>query len=130
MAVRRWVISLAGVAGMASWGAFADPIMECPGGSQVEIGKCLSETAERATLSLQTALDIARDAASELDNVTGRVSALPALEKSHAAWAEYLQSHCDYVGATFGGGSGTRHAIHACRIELTRERVNQLMGSL
>ena len=64
---------------------------------------------------------------STVDDVTGRTVALPALEKAQAAWLAYRAIHCDYVGATFGGGSGTGIGINSCRIELGRSRAELLM---
>ena len=63
--------------------------------------------------------------AKELDDVTGRTVALPALEKAQAAWSAYRDTHCDYVGATFGGGSGTGIGINSCKIELARSRAER-----
>jgi uncharacterized protein YecT (DUF1311 family) len=115
---------------LSASGVLSDPMMECPGGSQVEIGNCLAKTEELTDLSLQTALEISKNAATELDSVTGRSVALPAHESGQKAWVAYHDAHCEYIGATFGGGSGTGLAIRACRIELTRDRVDRLMGAL
>lgn len=110
--------------------AWADPALECPGGSQVEIGDCLARTEGRVDQALAIALGFARQAAEELDQTTQRAMAVPALDRAQAAWLAYRDAQCDYVGATFGGGSGTGQAIRACRIERGRERVDQLMRRL
>ena len=109
--------------------ASADPALECSsnGGSQVEIGRCLAEVEKNVDLALEIALEFATDAAKELDNVKGRAVAVPALEAGQAAWSDYRDKHCEYVGATFGGGSGTGIAIRNCRIELGRARADELM---
>ncbi len=65
--------------------------------------------------------------AQELDTVTGRKVAVPALEAGQAAWVAYRDLHCEFVGATFGGGSGTGAAIRGCRIELGRARADALL---
>ncbi|MGR3761404.1 lysozyme inhibitor LprI family protein [Roseobacteraceae bacterium NS-SX3] len=112
-----------------AFSAAADPSLECSGaGSQVEIGTCLAADAQRVEEALAVALDIARDSAAELDEVTGRASALPALEQSQSAWTGYRDAHCEAVGASFGGGSGTGIAIQSCRISLGRARVEQLIS--
>ena len=90
--------------------ARADPATECGGASQVEIGA-----------------GFAMDAARALDEITERTLALPALEASQSAWSAYRDAHCDYVGATFGGGSGTGIGIDSCRIELGRARAADLL---
>lgn len=109
--------------------ASADPTMECStnGGSQVEIGRCVAEVEDTVDLALEVALEFAMDAAKELDDVTGREVAVPALDAGQAAWSEYRDKHCEYVGSTFGGGSGTGIAIRGCRIELGRVRTDELM---
>ena len=109
--------------------ALADPVMECSGqsSSQVETGQCLQKTSEGAEQALKSSLGFAMAAAGELDKVTGRPEATPALEAAQAAWSDYRQKHCDFVGTTFGGGSGTGIAILGCRIELARARTSVLM---
>lgn len=105
----------------------ADPVLECSGASsQVETGACVGEAATRVDLAVDLAYGFAMDAAKELDDVTGRSDATEALEAGQSAWAAYREAHCDFVGATFGGGSGTGIAITACRAELGRARIAEL----
>ena len=105
----------------------ADPATECVGSSQIEIGACVAETLERVDATIDIYLGFAMTSAEELDEVTGRVVAVPALEAGQAAWAACRDAHCDYVGATFGGGSGAGIGINSCRIELGRDRATELM---
>lgn len=105
----------------------ADPASECGGASQVEIGACVSDTLQRVDATVALYLGFAKTSAQELDNVTGRAVAVPALEAAQVAWSAYRDQHCDYVGATFGGGSGTGIGIESCRIELGRDRAEELM---
>jgi uncharacterized protein YecT (DUF1311 family) len=105
----------------------ADPATECGGSSQVEIGACVAETLQRVDQTIDVFLGFAMRSAEELDEVTGRSVTVPALEAAQAAWSSYRLAHCDYVGATFGGGSGTGIAINSCKIELGRERAEELM---
>lgn len=107
--------------------ALADPATECGGASQVEIGACVAETLDRVDAAMAIYLGFAVRSAEELDEVTGRRVALPALEAGQAAWSAYRDAHCEFVGATFGGGSGTRIGINSCRIELGRDRAKELM---
>lgn len=108
---------------------FADPALECgiANGSQVEIGNCVGDAERRVETTIALALGFASDAATELDQITGRDTSLNALIAGQAAWAEYRDQHCEFIGTTFVGGSGTGIAITACRIELGRERVDALM---
>lgn len=105
--------------------ALADPASECgfTNASQVEIADCVAQ-AERVTdLSVNQAYSFVLAAAKELDDVSsGDVSSVTALEAGQEAWLQYRDHHCDFVGATFGGGSGTGIAIRSCRVELSRER--------
>lgn len=109
--------------------ALADPSMECPGGSQIEIGACVSAMLEAVDGAVVEALGYARTSADGLDSETGRVVARPALEAAQAAWSAYRDAQCDFVGAGFGGGSGTGIAITGCRVEMGRARVAELLDA-
>lgn len=107
----------------------ADPSLECSNaGSQVEIGACVKGAADRVDAALVFAQEIAMASAQELDEVTGRAAAVPALNTSQETWVAYREAQCNAVGASFGGGSGTGIAIQSCMIELGRARVKELMG--
>ena len=110
--------------------AHADPSFECSiaSSSQVETADCLAETEDRVSQVLEVTFQIATDSATELDEVTGRDVVLPALNASQAAWEAYRDAHCEHIGATYGGGSGTGIAIQACRVELTRTRITALLS--
>lgn len=110
--------------------AAADPSMECSteSASQVEIGDCLAKTEQRVDTAMAQALSFAMAAATDLDKVTGRASSVPALTSAQAVWSTYRDQHCDFVGTTFGGGSGTGIAIRSCRITLGRARTDDLMN--
>lgn len=109
--------------------ASADPSLECSiaSGSQVETGTCLEAMTKSADAAMEAALVFARNSAKALDEATGRTVVIPALEAGQTAWSQYRDKHCEYVGSTFGGGSGTGIAIQSCRIELTRQRTTELM---
>lgn len=107
--------------------ALADPTLECPGPSQVETGACLAETLVRAEAALELALGFAASAASDLDSEMGSTRSLDALVAAQAAWDAYRAAHCEHIGTTWGGGSGTGIAITACRITLARERTEALL---
>ena len=109
--------------------AQADPSLECSigRGSQVEIADCVAKAEATVDGAVELALSFARKAAEELDGATGRVVAVPALESGQMAWSTYRDQHCEFVGATFGGGSGTGIAIRSCRVDLDRARVEELM---
>ncbi|MCA0043839.1 lysozyme inhibitor LprI family protein [Celeribacter litoreus] len=112
--------------------ALADPSLECSLdlGSQVEIAGCVGEAEDKATRAMELMLGFARASAQDLDTQTGRDVALPALEASQSAWEAYRDAQCDYVGAGFGGGSGTGIAIRSCKVELTRARTAEIETQL
>ncbi|GAA6161787.1 hypothetical protein NBRC116589_39610 [Ruegeria sp. HU-ET01832] len=108
--------------------ASADPALEClDAGSQVEIGACVGAMEDRVNQAIDASYDIAMQSAKELDDVTGRVVAVPALDSAQTAWLAYRDAQCEAVGASFGGGSGTGIGITACRVELGRARVDELL---
>ena len=115
---------------LTPFGASADPAMECDGTSQVEIRQCLDETLARADAAVDEAFSFALTSAAETDEATGRASVVPALYASQSAWETFRESQCDYVGSTYGGGSGTGIAILACRITEARARTTELMSGL
>lgn len=120
----RWILFFVAV----PFGALADPTLECAdAGSQVEIGACVREVESRVDDALTAAYGFAADAAGELDRVTGRAAALPALEAAQSAWSAYRDAQCEAVGASYGGGSGTGVAITSCRVDLGRIRVTELL---
>jgi len=110
--------------------ALADPAGECGGGSQVEIADCVALQEDAAEQSMQTILGFARASAAELDEITERSVTLPALEAAQTAWETYRAAQCDFIGSTYGGGSGTGIAIRSCRIELTRARETELRHTI
>lgn len=121
----RWLIILTAV----PFSALADPTLECPdASSQVEIGDCVSEAEKNVRAAVEVAYGIAVQTAQELDEVTGRPAALPALEAAQAAWITYRDMQCEAVGASYGGGSGTGIGITSCRVELGRARVEELLN--
>ncbi len=123
------LLSLAVIAASGSR-ALADPVLECPGESQVEVRACLSETLSRADAALTTAVGFARESAASMDELMGGTVGVEALEVGQAAWEAYRDAHCDYIGSTYGGGSGTAPAITACRITHARERIAELMAAI
>ena len=112
--------------------AAADTAMECrvQASSEVDVASCVMAQARVVDQALDQALGFARDAATDLDDVTGRDAALPALEAAQTAWTAYRDAQCRYSATLFGGGSGAGIAEGACHVAITRERIAQLMASL
>jgi len=121
-----------GIALQATSQAHADPTLECDiaNDNQVEIRNCVGAMGEVVDTTVELALGFAMESAKELDTATGRDVASKALTASQKAWNGYRDAQCEYVGSTYGGGSGTGIAIAACRIDLGRQRVSALMSGL
>ena len=129
MKVNAITLGIAGSIWMAGSVA-ADPSLECSqtATNQAEIGGCVAAQLTAVNGAVSLAYSFAETAAKNLDAVTGRAVALPALQASQAAWAAYRDRQCEYVGTTFGGGSGTGIAIDSCQVRLGRARVEALMA--
>lgn len=112
--------------------SLADAALECSlsNESQVDIGNCVAAAEGSVNAALDAALDMAREAAGDLDAASGRAASVPALKAAQAAWAAYRDAQCDFIGTTYGGGSGTGIAIHSCRVELGRARIAELMAEV
>ncbi len=112
--------------------AVADPSFECSisSSSQVETADCLANVEKTVDRTLAAALELATRSARELDEITGRELGVLALEQSQKAWTVYRDDQCEFVGTTFGGGSGTGIAIRSCRVELGRARIKELFDNL
>lgn len=109
--------------------ALADPSLECSeASSQVEIGICVQAMEDQVNRAVETSYGFAMQSAKELDDVTGRSVAQPALEAAQTAWTTYRDAQCEAIGASYGGGSGTGIAITSCRVDLGRARVDALLN--
>jgi uncharacterized protein YecT (DUF1311 family) len=123
------VIVVAGLSMLPSV-AFADPVAECQviTTNQVETGQCLTDTLVTADAVMATALENTQAAADELDHVTGRVVARPALDRAQTAWAAFRALNCEVPAAMAGGASGSGHFTLGCQIEMARARTHELQG--
>lgn len=96
-------ISIMAALVLAAGPGAASPDLECEGSSQIEIRDCVAETEMRADQAMQFSLQQAEARATELDDITGRAVALPALQAAQSAWEAYRDAECDYAGTLFGG---------------------------
>ena len=81
----------------------------------------------RVDETIKQSLGFAVEAARSLDGNTGRKVIEPALEKAQASWSAARDAQCDYVEATYAGGSGGSIANLSCCIEMGRERADLLL---
>jgi uncharacterized protein YecT (DUF1311 family) len=130
--------SFAGLIGVAllasaSAPANADSHTKCDtqSTSQVDLHGCLLKAEKEADAALKSALGNAMAAAKELDDVTApRRDVVQALTAGQDVWVQYRDKHCEYVGTTWGGGSGTGIAITRCRIDHARARSKELTDGI
>jgi uncharacterized protein YecT (DUF1311 family) len=108
--------------------ALASPVGECQAAmpTQVAVNQCLQNTLAAAQRVLDVSLTNAQAKADELDTVTGRTEARPALDQSQTDWQTFRDSNCAVPGAFAGGASGSGQFIASCAITMTRERAAEL----
>jgi uncharacterized protein YecT (DUF1311 family) len=108
--------------------ALASPVGECQAAmpTQVAVNQCLQNTLAAAQHVLDLSLTNAQQKADELDAVTGRTEARPALDQSQTDWLTFRDSNCAVRGAFAGGASGSGQFIAGCAITMTRERAAEL----
>ena len=90
------------------------------------VQRCLVDLDKEAQAALVKAEGDAGRRARDIDNVTGRVPAAPALAKSMRAFADYRKAQCDFVRAMYSKAGGAEQAQIGCMIDLTRRRVREL----
>lgn len=110
--------------------ARADPLGECwvQASDQLEVRACLESTHEISARAMEAALALATEAAAELDRITGRVEAVPALEASQQRWQVFRDDNCALRAALAAGGSGAGTFALSCEITMARERADELAG--
>ncbi|MCX7205430.1 MAG: DUF1311 domain-containing protein [Proteobacteria bacterium] len=100
--------------------------VECEAANQVLIKTCLAKLAPQAEQDRLNAEAAARAMMKNLDRATGRPEALPAFEQGTKTFRAYRQAHCAWIGKSFAGGSGAGIAELSCRIDLDRNRAEEL----
>jgi uncharacterized protein YecT (DUF1311 family) len=108
--------------------ASADPVGECQAltTNQVETGQCLQTDRGAADQVLATELDALLRRADELDRVTGRPAARPAVEASQVQWQAYREANCAVPFALAAGASGAGHFQTGCMVTMARTRAAEL----
>jgi uncharacterized protein YecT (DUF1311 family) len=108
--------------------AQASSVGECQAVSanQVAVTQCLQTTLSSADQVMGTALERLLKRADELDGVTGRVVARPAVEQSQVEWQAFRDANCAVPAALSGGASGSGQFQLGCMITMSRARANEL----
>ena len=110
-------------AGAATAGALDECLIR---NEPAAVQRCLVDLDKEAQAALVKAEGDAGKRARDIDSVTGRVPAAPALAKSMRAFNDYRKAQCDFVRAMYSTASGAEHAQLGCVIDLTRRRVREL----
>jgi len=110
--------------------ASAGPVEECQKvtATEIETGQCLQDTLSTVDSVLESAFAQAQASADELDAVTGRPVARPAVERSQSAWSNFRTINCLVPAAMAAGASGSGHFTLACQIEMGRARTDELQA--
>ena len=127
--VHRLAIAIGAVAALLhALPAHATPVSECQvtATNQVEVTRCLQATLSAADQVMGAALDRLLRRADELDGVTGRVVARPAVEGAQVAWQTFREASCAVPAALAAGASGSGQFQLGCMITMARARVADL----
>lgn len=96
----------------------------------MDMQDCLGAVLDEDRLAMAAAYDLAIAGAKETDAFNGAdaPSAVDLLERSQAAWTDYINLQCDYVTMADWGGSIRSLNYLACESDLTRARTMELGG--
>ena len=74
--------------------------------NEVAMRECLKKELQQTRDEYREALDKLTQQAGELDRVTGRNEAMPALEKANMSFDRYVSEQCRFEETMFSGGAG------------------------
>lgn len=94
--------------------------------NEVAMRECLKKELQQTRDEYREALDKLTQQAGELDRVTGRNEAMPALEKANMSFDRYVSEQCRFEETMFSGGSGAGAANLACQINLLHIRIGAM----
>ena len=92
--------------------------------------ECLKKELQQTRDEYREAMEKLTQQAGELDRVTGRNEALPALEKANTAFDRYVSEQCRFEETMMGGGTGAGAANLACQINLLHVRMGAIESHL
>ena len=94
------------------------------------VRECLKKELQQVRDEYRETLGKLSQQAGELDRVTGRNEALPALEKANTAFDRYVGEQCRFEEKMMGGGTGAGAANLACQINLLHVRMGAIESHL
>ena len=119
------VMALIGVAPPALAGALDECMSK---GDHAAITQCLLQEESATEASLRQAEAAAGNKVRGLDKVTGNGEPRAAFDRSVVAFKQYRDAQCNFVKSMYGSGTGAGQALVACRIDLTRRRIRELLN--
>src|SRR6266536_1522088 len=108
--------------------AHASPVSECQAvaANQVEVTQCLQAVLAAADGAMGAALQRVLQRADEIDAVTGRPVARPAVEQAQVEWQAFRERNCAVRAALTAGASGSGQFQLGCSITMARDRESEL----
>ena len=94
------------------------------------VRECLKKELQQSRDEYREAMEKLTQQAGELDRVTGRNEALPALEKANTAFDRYVSEQCRFEETMMDGGTGAGAANLACQINLLHVRMGAIESHL
>ena len=94
------------------------------------VRECLKKELQQSRDEYREAMEKLTQQAGELDRVTGRNEALPALEKANTAFDRYVSEQCRFEETMMGGGTAAGAANLACQINLLHVRMGAIESHL
>ncbi|MNG54804.1 hypothetical protein D3C79_128560 [compost metagenome] len=106
-----------------------DPINDCyhatEGGSRIAIAKCLQDELDAAEKGLVITYEKVTEGI-ESTHSAGTDVALNSLQRSQKAFEYFREAECQRVDDSALGGSGAGDFKQACKVHLTRWRIDEL----
>ncbi|WP_432720265.1 DUF1311 domain-containing protein [Jeongeupia wiesaeckerbachi] len=126
--IRQHAAALLLATGLAHAQPSPPAISECDqrSNNQAELSQCLGQLETDATQDRLSAEAAARAAMRRLEATTPNSHALGLFESDVAAYLAYRDTHCNWAGVSFYGGSVAGVAMQTCRIDLDRHRADEL----
>jgi uncharacterized protein YecT (DUF1311 family) len=97
---------------------------------QADVGTCLLRAQRAASDEMLALVQRVRDAADDLERVTGRPGPAAALVASQREFERYVDGQCRLVHAFYASGNGADQAALGCEVDLLRQRAAALRALL
>ena len=96
----------------------------------IALRECLKQELQETRTEYRDVLTRLTQHAAELDRITGRNEAVPALERANTAFDRYVAEQCRFDQALFSSGTGAGAANLSCQINLLHARIGAIESQL